>query len=290
MSSSSSTTTTNTLPTPEALLTSLFDAISSIPLPIPIPIHSPSPNTTTTTTAPPSSSSTTHKPQAPTPFPPSPSLLPSLSLIPPSHRPLLTTLHAIYPTTLLPALDILDRGLLSRISISISASTPIPPTTPTPSPVFHIVRSTTSLPRRHPHRGAPTCRGGKGKHYIVRLRSWNCTCAAFAYAAFPSIPLPLSTSTSTSTPTSHHHRTHAVRPGGTAYIFGGSLPEDPTPTPFSTTTTNNEDNNSKHVLPPCCKHILACVLAERWAWLRGYVEERVVSPEEGAGLVADDDV
>lgn len=41
-------------------------------------------------------------------------------------------------------------------------------------------------------------------------------------------------------------------------------------------------------VPPCCKHLLACVLAERWAvGLGGYVNERVVSREEMAGIFAD---
>lgn len=39
---------------------------------------------------------------------------------------------------------------------------------------------------------------------------------------------------------------------------------------------------------PCCKHLLACVLAEKWnAVLGGYIEQRLVSREEGAGLVGD---
>lgn len=39
---------------------------------------------------------------------------------------------------------------------------------------------------------------------------------------------------------------------------------------------------------PCCKHLLACVLAERWdAVLGAYVEERLVTREESAGLVGD---
>lgn len=39
---------------------------------------------------------------------------------------------------------------------------------------------------------------------------------------------------------------------------------------------------------PCCKHLLACVLAEKWSEvLGGYIEERLVGREEGAGLVGD---
>jgi hypothetical protein len=38
--------------------------------------------------------------------------------------------------------------------------------------------------------------------------------------------------------------------------------------------------------PPCCKHLLACVLAERWAsGLGRYVHEQRVSLEEAAGLI-----
>ena len=38
---------------------------------------------------------------------------------------------------------------------------------------------------------------------------------------------------------------------------------------------------------PCCKHLLACLLAERWQTVLGsYTEEREVSKEELAGVVA----
>jgi hypothetical protein len=38
----------------------------------------------------------------------------------------------------------------------------------------------------------------------------------------------------------------------------------------------------------CCKHLLACVLAERWNdVLGGYVDERLVGREEGAGLIGE---
>lgn len=39
---------------------------------------------------------------------------------------------------------------------------------------------------------------------------------------------------------------------------------------------------------PCCKHLLACVLAERWDGALGrYVAERRVGREEMAGIEAD---
>lgn len=39
---------------------------------------------------------------------------------------------------------------------------------------------------------------------------------------------------------------------------------------------------------PCCKHLMACVLAERWEGvLGGYVKQMRVGREEMAGLGAD---
>jgi hypothetical protein len=35
---------------------------------------------------------------------------------------------------------------------------------------------------------------------------------------------------------------------------------------------------------PVCKHLLACLLGERWGILAGYVKEKVVNREEMAGL------
>lgn len=35
---------------------------------------------------------------------------------------------------------------------------------------------------------------------------------------------------------------------------------------------------------PVCKHLVACLLGERWDVLRGYVREREVSTEEMAGI------
>lgn len=41
-------------------------------------------------------------------------------------------------------------------------------------------------------------------------------------------------------------------------------------------------------VPPCCKHLLACVLAERWGGgLGSYVSRRTVAREEMAGVFAD---
>lgn len=108
------------LPTPRALLTSLLHALSTAP---------PNPSSTTTTNP-----------------------LKSLTR---THKPLLTTLHALFPGILLPALDLLDRHLITHITSSPTSTS------------LYLVRSTSGLT------------------YAVRLRAWNCSCAAFAFAAFP---------------------------------------------------------------------------------------------------------
>lgn len=40
--------------------------------------------------------------------------------------------------------------------------------------------------------------------------------------------------------------------------------------------------------PPCCKHLLACLLVDKWSEMLGmYIENRVVSSEDMAGIIAD---
>ncbi|KAJ5383295.1 Zinc finger SWIM-type [Penicillium concentricum] len=66
-------------------------------------------------------------------------------------KPLMLTLHCLFPNDFLPALDILDRKLTEDIFIVISASEP-------------------SLPSQ--------------KGYEVRLRAWNCSCPTFTLSAY----------------------------------------------------------------------------------------------------------
>ncbi|OTA81376.1 hypothetical protein M434DRAFT_85553 [Hypoxylon sp. CO27-5] len=235
---------TLTIPTPRQFITSLIDSLSSIPTPA-------------SPTSPLTSPSAGANP---------------LKLIPPAYRPLLTTLHALYPLTLLPALDLLDRRLATRIIVrppepqqDAAALKSGRETVPdhdlekqgkqkaaTGSPSFYIVRSAQP---QHPRRGQASSDASSGLSYVVRLEAWNCTCAAFAFAAFP-------------------REDREQHPYGTEWQFG-ALSLDGT-----------EGSGIAGV--PCCKHLLACVLAERWSnLLGGYVDERVVGREEGAGLVAD---
>ncbi|EDU46858.1 hypothetical protein PtrSN002B_004232 [Pyrenophora tritici-repentis] len=102
--------------------------------------------------------------------------------------------------------------------------------------------------------------------YEVRLQAWNCSCPAFAFAAFPATNNEVSVS-SYDTQNEADGSDSTEEAGDTAWLFGGISLGDG--------------------MPPICKHLLACVLAERCSGLfGGFVEEKTVSVEEAAGWAA----
>jgi hypothetical protein len=301
------------LPKPRAVLTSLIDAISAIRLSQPEPA-----------------------PHRQHPGPGNP-----LKSVPPSYRPLLTTLHVLFPTLLLPALDLLDRRLVSRLwlvpqrsdderydsSPDDSASDDGPVASGlgaagdesvgvsapelaarnerearSPShdlgeqggqeggePVSHIF-TVKSAQSAHPTSrrkkdtlllGGVTDDPGQ-KIYIVRLGAWNCTCAAFAFAAFPG--------------GGSHALSHGVSEAGRDIKEeeeeeeedeeDGKARREADDWEFGGSSLDGTGTGGGGV--PCCKHLLACLLAERWAsGFGGYIEERRVGRNEMAGIVAD---
>ena len=273
----------------------------------------------------------------------------------PDARPALLTLHALFPAALLPALDLLDRGLVTKLktptprtgakgqpdtdgiethpqsersvtsrlpgqglqpqdldvdvdpeppplsqfstahailassqqqqryqnphstnpapTVATSTSAPSNQTqeqSPSTETGLYIVRSAqTPTQHRTSSTSSFTAPGLGGSTYEVRLNAWNCSCAAFTFAAFPA--------------NRSSGRPSVNPPGGAAVIADAEL----------------EDLASKAGLfgglgvdMPVCKHLLACVLAERGRDVTGeasfarYVEEKVVSFEEIAGWAA----
>ncbi|KAI9894800.1 MAG: hypothetical protein M1814_000019 [Vezdaea aestivalis] len=77
------------------------------------------------------------------------------------------TLHALLPSTLLPALDLLDRGLVRKLQIS-------------PSICMYLVRS---APPSSSYRSSRQ-RATESKEFVVTTMGWNCECPTFAYAAY----------------------------------------------------------------------------------------------------------
>lgn len=211
----------------------------------------------------------------------------------------LLSLQVLFPNEFLPALDLLDRRLVSHLRIGIEESgTPaadntIAPTTDVQMQEQNNTLNDTALPAIP---GDLSSRDSSGSvdtiyyvrsaqqrssrfgtsydsstSYEVRLRAWNCTCPAFAFAAFPSVhpepPVPDYVPPDTNKKMNSEASDEENRTAGPAGNFGGvSLGEG---------------------MPPVCKHLLACVLAERCGSLFGpCVEERTVSVETAAGWAA----
>ncbi|KAJ5136962.1 hypothetical protein N7448_005516 [Penicillium atrosanguineum] len=195
-------------------------------------------------------------------------------------KPLMLSLHCIFPNDLLPALDILDRGLVQRL-VRADHVDAQDQTTDTASQnlsknslvssgqakiredIFLVISASTS-PRSVASSAFATQESEKG--YEVRLHAWNCTCPTFALSAFRHLPSRLDSST--------ENRSHLMlRDRGETVVY-----------PFGGTLTCATDRGS----PPVCKHVLACVLFAR---CQGFFEvdgdgKSVVSMEELAGWCA----
>lgn len=212
-------------------------------------------------------------------------------------RSLLTTLHVFFPTPiLLPALDLLDRQLVTRI-IQIIPPAESRPTSATiladPEPRdqndwrntnhFFLVTSASDLRGKGgghgggKHSSGMTAQGqGQGQTYVVRTEAWNCSCAAFTFSAFPASMSPFSTASDLedSEIDGSDMRIATKREldsiAGDLWEFGGM---------------SCDGKIGGQV--PCCKHLLACVLVERWEAVLGrYVVEKRVEREEMAGMGA----
>lgn len=93
----------------------------------------------------------------------------------------------------------------------------------------------------------------------MSLGAWNCSCASFAFDAFPV--------------NADEGTTGAEEVGGHETWEFGAMSLDGL-------SGMRED-------VPCCKHLLACLLAEQWGeQLGSYVENKEVSKEEYAGTVS----
>ena len=123
-------------------------------------------------------------------------------------------------------------------------------------------------------------------NYEVRTGAWSCTCAAFAFAAFGS---PAGTET----------RYTGYEEEGD----GGEVPMVGISNDVERDVAGGEAENGREGLEgdvewggrmlrergedvPVCKHLMACVLAERWDVAAAMVEERRVGRGEMAGWAA----
>lgn len=305
------------LPTPRQLLTSLVDAIAQIPPPPPTrPDQNHERSQTVITTDPSAIAARSNTAATNITTTDNP-----LRLIPQAQRPLLATLHVLFPSLLLPALDLLDRGLVARLrlvaapsgarggdrshqgdaDVDVSMDGDVRIMTDAAgardddeegrgggeasSCVYQVrsARNNNNNDDRHHQKKLSSSRrarggggGGDVVYYVVHTAAWSCTCAAFAFAAFPS-PFPAAAPPSSGAAPAaededeRRQRRHEVVGG---WRFGGYA-------------DYGGRDDGEHATPPCCKHLLACVLAERWEGVLGrYVDRRDVGREEMAGVFA----
>ena len=218
-------------------------------------------------------------------------------------KPLMLTLHCLFPNELLPALDILDRKLVGRFYLvtDTDSSTDLVERkrklddcddrnvlSPAgqghtednndnnnnrwPREEHYFVRSTTSTTATatNNNRRAPE------KTYEVRLRAWNCTCPAFTLSVFRELVEPAAAGTDVNSSMAQDEAEDDDDDDDDEEDrwFGGTLARARSKTSPSP--------------PACCKHLLACVLASRCPALFGDgVDERHgISVEELAGWYA----
>lgn len=194
----------------------------------------------------------------------------------------LLTLHVIFPSLLLPALDLLDRELVTRLIVVNQSQAAASRTDQAiqdsdVEPVqgqhtdhnltshqgmgfskdqicMYSVQSAASATFRGRRRHVPQA----SKSYAVHLDAWSCNCGAFALDAYSNYAV---------TSSAEQLQESSISSGAF-----GSLGMD-------ARLGLQEDF-------PCCKHLLACLLAEKWRGSpRGYVEDKYITKEELAAVI-----
>ena len=206
---------------------------------------------------------------------------------PRDRRRLLLTLHVLFPTLLLPALDLLDRHLVTKLSLNgtrdgtdaghqeqeATGSDGMTKETQEPGspalshqsgggkPEVYLVRSVASTLTRRTRDALST--SSSSQTYLVRLDAWHCSCATFALEAFPA-------------------RTMEQKQGAEA------AHEQLQPGQHDSWSFGGQRHGSQGGNAPCCKHLLACLLAQRCStMMKGEINTRLISKEEFAGITAD---
>lgn len=188
----------------------------------------------------------------------------------------LLTLHVIFPSLLLPALDLLDRGLATRLIVAnptqaaTSHASHVPQDGETESVQDQLTEEATSFSKDQicmysVQSAASTTPRGRRRHipqvsksYAVHLDAWSCNCSGFALDAYSNYDV---------TSITKQLQESNITSGGFGCLGMDArlgLQED-----F-----------------PCCKHLLACLLAEKWRGApRDHVEDRYITKEELAAII-----
>ncbi|KAJ5710694.1 hypothetical protein N7488_004850 [Penicillium malachiteum] len=211
-------------------------------------------------------------------------------------KPLMLTIHSLFPNDLLPALDILDRGLVQRFiredrvdnpshsssqdqdqEMTNPSQTLEETKSPQPEDIFFVISASSAPLTMPPGTSSPSTPGNvptktqaqtqeQVKGYEVRLHAWNCTCPTFTLSAFRDLS----------------RLDHLQCPD--MYIADSDQSGYVYPYPFGGTLTSVKDRAS----PPICKHVLACLLFIRCPGLFGGGGDGrcIISKEELAGWCA----
>ena len=188
-----------------------------------------------------------------------------------SAKPALLTLHALFPSVLLSALDVLDRNLVTRLVLNSGNHTigeqalGKPLHTRSMGGILsersvYYVRS--NAPPQ-PTQGRFSDRlADEELYYEVRVGVWNCTCASFTFAAL-----------NAAKPTHGLSSTSQYRTARKEW-------DDVDPIPVG---LGGRYANEKTQDIPICKHLLACSMANKWSVAERMVEVKHVSRDEMAG-------
>jgi hypothetical protein len=186
----------------------------------------------------------------------------------PNTKSALLTLHTLFPNDLLPALDLLDRGLVTRFVLASDSNKPPEQAehiqTDPPDEIQAERKQTVAYYVRTAQKPSSRSRAAQATtSYEVHLTAWSCSCPAFAFAAFPA-SLPSDDPVGyTAMELDEVANEDWFRE--TEWRFGG--------------LTRGDDL-------PACKHLLACMIAEKCGGFARLVEEKEVGVEEVAGWTA----
>lgn len=196
----------------------------------------------------------------------------------PTIKSLLLTLHVIFPNELLPALDLLDRRLVSRLVHSCESGDGhhveeggycVAHVTDSSNSdrraVYYVKSSQQPRSRFSSTSSNANHRPMSGRCYEVRLEAWNCTCPAFAFAA--------------------------VDFGGDNDESFGFLNGNVAEVKGSGQSAHRIEDKGKvygglmlgEGQMPICKHLLACLLVESWQPFEAFLNEIIVSKDEMSG-------
>lgn len=207
-----------------------------------------------------------------------------------AQKPILLTLHAIFPRLLLPALDLLDRNLITRLVLDKSVNDTLKNTGGVEPSLSRDGLKIPSEKQRVVYYVKSNAHNSKssryGRHadaletnYEVRIQAWNCSCAAFAFAAFSG-----AAAWAPDYPSYDDHVGYGHREEDEEMLDAPENDEEAGRTRDGKLQWGGLMQGQGEV--PLCKHLLACVLSERWDVAGSMVEGRNIGREEMAGWAA----